>query len=146
MTSSGRSTRERSQEGGDLGGVVLAVGVEGDDRRRVVRERVPEAGAQGRAFARVRVLDEDGGARGLRLGGGVVGRAVVDDDDGQVQRRGRHDGRDAGTFLVAGDQREDRVHARTVPPRRPSATAARSVRRLLAQVGSVGRAVRPAEP
>ena len=77
---------ERSQEGGDLRGVVLTVRVEGDDRRRVVRQRVPEAGAQGRALARVRALDEDGGAGGLRLAGGVVGRAVVDDDDRQVQR------------------------------------------------------------
>ena len=68
---------------------------------------------------------EDGRAGSLGLRGGVIGGAIVDDDDRQVHRRGGDDGRDAGTFLVAGDQREDawplacpgrHVHGRIVRP------------------------------
>ena len=46
MTSSGRVGVERGEEGGDLGRVVLAVGVERDDRVGAGVEGVPEALAQ----------------------------------------------------------------------------------------------------
>ena len=85
---------EGGQEGRDLRGIVLAVGVEGDDRRRAVFEGVPEPGPEGGALAGVRSLDEDDGAGRLGLGRGVVGRAVVDDDDRQVAARGLDDRRD----------------------------------------------------
>ena len=107
MMSSACAGLERGQEGRDLRGIVLAVGVEGDDRRRAVFEGVPEPGPERGALAGVRSLDEDGGAGRLGLDRGVVGRAVVDDDDRQVAARGLDDSRDPGSFLVARDQRDD---------------------------------------
>ena len=62
---------------------MLAVGVERDDRLGAVLERVPEAGPQRRALARVGDLAQDRRPGRLGLGGRVVGRPVVDDDDRQ---------------------------------------------------------------
>ena len=89
---------------------MLAVGVERDDGRRAVLERVAEAGPERRALAGVRDLAQDGRAGRLGLGGRVVGRAVIDDDDRQEGPRGLDDGRDARPLLVARDQREDGLH------------------------------------
>ena len=90
---------------------MLAVGIERDDRRATLVERVSEPSPQGGALAGVGVLDEDGRAGRLGLGGGVVGGAVVDHDDGEEGPRLLHDGSDARALLVARDQREDGVHA-----------------------------------
>ena len=101
---------ERREEERDLGRVVLAVGVERDDGRGALLEGVAEARPQRRALAGVRELAQDGGAGRLGLGRRVVGRAVVDDDDRQMCPCACHDRGDARTLLVAGDQREDRLH------------------------------------
>ena len=101
---------ECGEEARDLGRVVLAVGVERDDRFGALLERMPEAGPQRRALARVGDLAQDRRAGRLGLRGGVVGRPVVDDHDRQMDARARDDGRDARPLLVAGDQREDRDH------------------------------------
>ena len=71
----------------DLGGIVLAVGVEGHHGSGLVLQGVPEPGPQSGAFACVGPLDEDPRACGFGLGGGVVGRAVVHDQDGKEIRR-----------------------------------------------------------
>ena len=91
----------------DLGGIVLAVGVEGHHGRGLVLQGVPEPGPQSGTFARVRPLDEDRRAGRFGLGGGVVGRAVVDDHDGKEKAGARHDGRDPRSLLVARDERDD---------------------------------------
>ena len=102
------------EEAWDLGGIVLAVGVEGHDRHGATLERVAEAGAQRGTLAGVGTLREDRRTRRLGRGRRVVGRAIVHDDDRQEGPRTLHDGGDARAFLVAGDQGEDRLHARTV--------------------------------
>ena len=91
----------------DLGGIVLAVGVEGHHGRRTVLEGVPEPGPERGPLACVRPLDEDRRACSLGLSRGVVGRAVVDDHDGQDRRAPAHDGRDPRSLLVARDERDD---------------------------------------
>ena len=97
MISSGWARREGGEERRDLVRVVLAVGVEGDDRLGSGVEGVPEAATQGRALAGVGDLAQDGRPGGLGDRGGVVGRAVVDDDDRQVpERRRDHRRRSAG--------------------------------------------------
>ena len=111
MTSSGRLGCVGLEEGRDLGGVVLSVGVERDDRIGAGIDGVPEALAQRGALALVRKLADDVRAGGLGLRGGVIGGPVVHDDDREKGPRPLHDGGDARTFLIAGDQREDGVHA-----------------------------------
>ena len=98
---------------------MLAVGVERDDGRGALLQRVAEAGAQCRSLARVRDLDEDGRPGRLGLGGSVVGRAVVDDDDRQEGPRALDDGRDARALLIAGISARIVVHAPTVARRVP---------------------------
>ena len=94
---------------------MLAVTVEGE-RAVVARlERPPEPGAQGRTLARVRPLLEDLGAGLARDAGGLVGRAVVHDEDGQVRGGPANDGRDPRRLVVGRDQRP----ARGVAPAGP---------------------------
>ena len=84
MMSSGRRSLERGEEGRDLVGIVLAVRIEGHDRGAPGIEGVAEPGPQCRALAGVRHLAQDGRPGRARLGRGLVGRTVVDDDDRQV--------------------------------------------------------------
>ena len=106
--SSGPRRLECLEEERDLGRVVLAVGVERDDGHGAVLQGVAEAGAQCRALARIRDLAQDDGPGRLGLRRRVVGRAVVDDDDGQEGPRTLDHGRDARALLVARDERKDR--------------------------------------
>ena len=93
MTRSGRRLGgERGEERRDLGRVVLAVGVERQDRVGAVVERPAEAGPERGALALVRPLLDDGRAGLAGPVGRVVGRAVVDDDDRQVLERAADDG------------------------------------------------------
>ena len=77
------------------------------DRGGAVRERAREPRSQRGALALVGDLADDLGPRGLGVGGGVVGRAVVDDDHRQVPARGLDDRGDPRAFLVARHQRDD---------------------------------------
>ena len=70
----------------DLGRVVLAVGVERQDRVVALGDGAFEAKPQRRALALVRALFDDRRPRGACLFGRVVRRAVVDDEDRQVAR------------------------------------------------------------
>ena len=65
----------------ELGRVVLAVAVEPDGELVAVLERVLEAGLDGAADAEVEREPDDRGAMRGGDAGGVVRRAVVDDDD-----------------------------------------------------------------
>ena len=75
---------DRTDEPGQLGGLVLAVGVHRHDDLGAGREREPVAGAERGALAAVQREPHRRGARGARALGGVVGRAVVDDDRVQL--------------------------------------------------------------
>jgi hypothetical protein len=93
------------QEGGDVGGGVLAVGVEGDGEIVAVFAGVVEAGLEGGALALVVDVLEDGGAGFGGDLGGVVGGAVVDDDHvGAVVEDFADDGADVLLLLVGGDE------------------------------------------
>ena len=104
-----RGARRRigRDEARDLVGIVLAVGIERQDRRRAIRERAREPRSQRGALALVGDLADDLGPGRLRVGGGVVGRAVVDDDHRQVPACGLDDRGDPGALLVARHQRDD---------------------------------------
>jgi hypothetical protein len=98
------------QKRGDVGGGVLAVGVEGDGEVEAVFAGIVEAGLEGGALALVVDVLEDGGA-GFRGGAvGVVGGAVVDHDDfslGAEVADVADDGADAGFFLEGGNEDAD---------------------------------------
>ena len=93
------------QEGGDVGGGVLAVGVHRDGQIESPGAGMVEAGLEGGALALVVDVFEHGGA-GFGGGlGGVVGGAVVDDDHGgTVVADLAHDGGDAAFLPVGGNQ------------------------------------------
>ena len=104
---------QRLQHGRDLGGVVLAVGVQCDDVLR------PELDAQGVAHPqRVAVAEVLG--QHVGHGAGVLGHLVglvgasVDHDEGRDREptgHGRHGGQhraDVGLLLVGADQADDR--------------------------------------
>ena len=110
---------ERREEERDLGRVVLTIGIERDDGCGAVVQRVAEASAQGRTLARIGNLAKDRRTGRLGLGGRVVGRPVVDDDDRQASPRTGDDDRDARALLVAGDERKDAVHTATLDHRVP---------------------------
>jgi hypothetical protein len=70
------------EEAGDVGDVVLAVGIDGDGVGEAVVAGVVEGGEEGVAFAAVFGVGEEGDAGvGLQKLGGAVGAAIVDDDD-----------------------------------------------------------------
>ena len=101
--------RTRARKRRDLGRVVLAVGVERDDRGRSRIERVAEPGAQGRALAGIRDLAQDG--RPGRSAAAAV--SSLDPSSmtttGRWRRGGRDDRADARAFLEGRDEREDRA-------------------------------------
>jgi hypothetical protein len=86
---------------------MLAVGVEGQDRVVAVPQRPLEAKAQRRALALVRALLDDGRPRSMSLSCGVVRRAVIDDEDGQVLEGRTDDRPDPRTLVVARDQGDE---------------------------------------
>ena len=72
----------RLDESGDLGRIVLAVGVERHDGIDAVGEGPAEPRPQGLALALVGSLADDGRAGGLGSGRRVIAAAIVDDQDG----------------------------------------------------------------
>ena len=108
---------ERGHELRDLRRVVLAVGVEREDRVVAVGQRTFEAEAERGALALVRALFDDRRARGACLFGGVVGRAVVDDQDREVAQRRLDDRPDPWALVVARDQGDDAGSQRDPPGR-----------------------------
>ena len=86
---------------------MLAVGVERESGRGPLGDRMAETGLQGLALAAVRSLAKNAGAGGFRDPGGVVGRAVVDDEDREMAGRALDDRGDPGCFVVGGYERED---------------------------------------
>jgi hypothetical protein len=86
---------------------VLAVGVEGEDGVVALGQRSFEAEAERRALALVRPLFDDRRACGACLFGGVVGRAVVDDQDREVAQCRLDDRPDPRTLVVARDQGDE---------------------------------------
>jgi hypothetical protein len=95
------------EEGLQLRRVVLAVAIERDDRLDPVVEGRSEARSQRGALALVRRLAQNARAGTLGNRGGLVARAVVDDEDGQVPQRRAHDGLDPGRLVVGRDQGDD---------------------------------------
>ncbi len=119
MMSSGPRPRrprrpERRDEARDLVGVVLAVRVQREDGVPALVEREPEPRPERGALALVGDLADHPCPGGLRHRGGVVGRAVVDDEDRQVAARGLDDPPDPRPLLVARDQRQDPRRARAL--------------------------------
>ena len=86
---------------------MLAVGIEREDRVVAIRERTFETEAQRRALALVRALFDDRRPCGACLFGGVVRRAVVDDQDREVAQRRLDDRPDPRTLVVARDQGDE---------------------------------------
>ncbi len=143
MTSSGPAGGEGLEEARDLGRVMLAVGVQGDDRGGPGIQGVAEAGAQGRALARVWDLAQDRGTGRLGRIGRVVGRPVIDHDDRQVGDRSGHDRTDPRALLVGRDEREDLVGDRHAVqyrcPAGPSIGVFRTLSGTTRTVGGSGR-------
>ena len=90
--------------GGRLGGVVLAVGVEGDHVSRPAGESRIESGLEGSALPQVERVSRGIGSCGAGDGRGVVTRSVIDDED--ARKKGadsRDDVRDDGRLVECGD-------------------------------------------
>ena len=98
---------ERLEEGRDVVGVVLAIGIEGDHGRDAVVQGVAEARPQRGALTGVRDLAQDRRSRGLRVLRRVVRGAVVDDDHRQVPTCTVNHVSDPQTLLIRRDQRDD---------------------------------------
>ncbi len=98
------------QKRGDVGGGMLAVGIEGDHKVEAVFAGIVEAGLERGTLALVVDMLQDGGA-GFRGGAvGVVGGAIVDHDDfrfGAEVANFADDGADAGFLLEGGNQNAD---------------------------------------
>ena len=93
------------EEGGDVGGGVLAVGIHGDGEVVSGFGGVADAGADGGALPLVADVGDDGGPGLLGGVGGGVGGAVVDDDDVSGVGEGfADDGGDVGFFAVGGKE------------------------------------------
>ncbi len=96
---------------------MLAVGIEREDRVVAVGQRTFETEPERGALALVRALFDDRRARGASLFGGVVGRAVVDDQDREVAQRRLDDRPDPWAFVVARDQGDESGSQRDPPGR-----------------------------
>jgi hypothetical protein len=91
---------------------VLAVGIDLDDPVEVVLDRVLVAGPDGAADAGVEDVFDDDGTVVAGDGGGVVGRAVVDDHHAVDVRCSVVDnGADGASLVVRGDD-GDGTHCR----------------------------------
>ncbi len=103
----------RAQQARQVGGLVLAVAVQGDDGFGAVRQRMFETAQQRDGLAGVARMAQHGDAvQSFEGGGGAVLRAVVDDDhriDVVADLGG--DAPDGGRLVIGGD---DRVHAHAV--------------------------------
>ena len=86
---------------------MLAVGIEGEDRVVAIGDGALEAEAERGALALVRPLFDDRRPGGACLFGGVVRRAVVDDQDRQVAQRRLDDRPDPWALVVARDQGDE---------------------------------------
>jgi hypothetical protein len=138
-----RARARRRQQRGNVVGIVLAVGVEGDHVRGATRARRRDPRPQ-----RLRLAEAADVPQHLRAGregdgAGAVGRAVVDDEHRAVAAGSGHDGRHGGALVVRRDQ-EQRGHAvlttsaTCAPPRaRPCTRPARGHTRVIAVTGSV---------
>ena len=90
--------------GGRLGGIVLAVGVEGHHVSRPAGESGIESGLEGSALPQVERVSRGVGPRGAGDGSGVVTRSVIDDED--TRKKGadsRDDAPDDGRLVERGD-------------------------------------------
>ena len=96
---------------------MLAVGIEGEDRVVAVRQGTVETEAERCALALVRALLDDRRTCGASLFGGVVGRAVVDDQNREVAQRRLDDRPDPWALVVARDQGDDSGSQRDPPGR-----------------------------
>ena len=86
---------------------MLAVGIEREDGVVALGDGAFEAQAECRALAPVRALFDDRRPGGACLFGGVVRRAVVDDQDREVAQRRLDDRPDPRAFVVARDQGDE---------------------------------------
>ena len=91
---------------------MLAVRVERDDGPGALLEGTGDARPQGRALALVGDLADDAGAGLPGHFGRPVGRAVVDDEDGQVLPRPVDDRRERGASLEGRDDGHDPIGRR----------------------------------
>src|SRR6187402_1452717 len=102
----------RGQDGGYVGGQVLAVAVHGDHGIETLAQHFAEARAQGFALAAPLRMAEQGHRQCTDDLGRAVVRPVVDHDDRQAQCQRFGDDASDGAFLVeAGDQHADPIGA-----------------------------------
>ena len=87
--------------------VVLAVGIERENGVIALGDGAFESEAERGTLALVRALFDDRRARGTRPFGGVVRRAVVNDEDRQVAQRRLDDRPDPWALVVARDQGDE---------------------------------------
>ena len=114
------SRRDRREEAGDVGGIVLVVPRHDDGDGETLPLQVREARADRRPDAEPPVMAEEGDGVAGRDRHGPVGRAVVDDDD--VGRRLEvelgEEGGEPGLVVRGDDHPEaERPHRRPVTPR-----------------------------
>ncbi|MCZ7538721.1 MAG: hypothetical protein M5U29_02120 [Anaerolineae bacterium] len=106
----GGTRLDRGEQGGNLGRVVLAVGINEHDDGGLQLARPAQPGVDGLSFAEVVLVANDNRACLLRNGGGLVVRAVIHDDHliHEVASL-EHDAADEAVFVQRGDDRHARM-------------------------------------